>query len=77
MTHQVEILDARAYDPRAVQIAHQLDSVDPADYRRIEDWLKAGSYADFSIDALVEFFDREMGLPGEASKHPERPHPAG
>lgn len=72
-----KVQDVRAFDARAVQIAQQLDSNEPADYRRIEKWLNAGAYAHYSIDTLTELFDRDVGLAGEASKHPDRPRSAG
>lgn len=70
----IQVQDVRGFDPKAVQIAQYLDSSDPADYRRVEKWLKDNNqYHDYELMTLVELFDREQGLPSEATPHPNRP----
>lgn len=67
--------DVRCYDPKAVSVAHHLGSDKPGDYKLISDWIRSSGNQDFSVDTLVELFDREVGLPGETSAHPDRMKP--
>lgn len=58
----VHVHDVRGFNPMAVSIANQMGSVEPSDFRRVEQWLNANpTYLEFNVDTLVELYDAEVG----------------
>lgn len=72
-TSRVQVNDVRSYSSKAVAIVELFGSNMHSDYRAVEEWLKTSKHRDCGADTLAEIYDREVGLPSEASPHPERP----
>lgn len=71
-----QVNDVRIYNPKAVAVANHLGSQKPSDYILIADWMVSTGQSDYSVDTLVELFDREVGLPDDELSLQSTPIPA-